>query len=116
MRLDKTNFKNQEKKLKKMPNEQETLEKILIHTKQCENFSALNNSPVSYMYGFEAKREDLKGFYGFNLEKNGGAIRLICSFDIENNVCNLEYISLDHYKDFKRNLKVNKGKYKQKQI
>ncbi len=115
MQLDRSNFKNQEKKLRKNSKELENLEKVLIHIKQCESFDILKTSPISYLYGFEAKREDLAGFYGFNLEKNGGSIRLICSFDVDNNICRLEFISLNHYDDFKRNLKINKKKYKQKQ-
>ena len=54
------------------------------------------------MYGFEILRYDMSGYYSFNLCKNGGMIRLICRIEKEKNLVILEYITMNHYEDFKR--------------
>ena len=54
------------------------------------------------MYGLERLKYKLHDFYSFNLNKNGGKIRLICSILDKENTAVLEYISSDHYKDFKK--------------
>lgn len=108
MQLDRSKFKNEAKKLKRNFKELENLEKILILIKQSKDLISLKESPLSYIYGFEYLKKDLRGFYSFNLEKNQGRFRLICSFDIVNNIAVLEYISLNHYIDFKKYLNQNK--------
>lgn len=113
MHLDRTNFKNREKKLKRHYREQDTLEKILLFLKESSDYESMSLNPIAMMYGFEALKQDLSGFYSFNLEKNGGRIRLIFSIDKEKNIIFLEYISLDHYLDFKKWLRENKKKRKQ---
>lgn len=62
----------------------------------------LFNNPFSKIYGFEVLKHEMGGFISFNLNKNGGVIRLICSVDVENNKLKIEFISMDHYKDFMR--------------
>lgn len=41
-----------------------------------------------------------KGYYSFNLSKNGGVIRLIVQSSIDNNSLIFAFISYDHYRDF----------------
>ncbi|MCM1053134.1 MAG: hypothetical protein NC483_04090 [Ruminococcus sp.] len=108
MLLNRENFTKEEKKLKKKNKELENLEKILILLKQSKSLEDLKTNSLSYIYGFEILRNDLSGFYSFNLNKNGGKIRLLCS--INEDKVTLEYISLDHYEDFKRYLKSCKRK------
>lgn len=57
------NFKNEQKKLKKHYKEQRNLELILNHIKICQSFQELSTSPISYMYGFEALKYELSGYY-----------------------------------------------------
>lgn len=110
MTLDRTDFKKEEKKLKKYYNEQQMLEKILVHLKQCSSYEDILNNPISSMYGFEALKHEMTGYYSFNLCKNGGMIRLICSIKKEEKIVKLEYISIRHYEDFKRKIKKDKLK------
>ena len=104
----KINRKQLEKELKKYTNEKQQLEKIIVHIKNCNTYKELQLHPISKMYGFEALRNEMSGYYSFNLCKNGGMIRLICSIDIEQNTVNFEFISTKHYEDFKRSLSVNR--------
>lgn len=110
MRLDRTNFKKEEKKLKKHYNEQQMLEKILVHLKQCSSYEDILYNPISRMYGFESLKHGMSGYYSFNLCKNGGVIRLICSINKEEKIVQLVYISMDHYEDFKKKIKKDKLK------
>ena len=48
----------------------------------------------------------MSGYYSFNLCKNGCMIRLICRIEKEKNLVILEYITMNHYEDFKR---IKKG-------
>ncbi|MBF0978944.1 MAG: hypothetical protein HXK66_02100 [Clostridiales bacterium] len=105
MQLCRDHFNNQEKKLKRCQKEQETYNKIINHIKLCRNFDELQYSPTSQMYGFEALKHSLNGYYSFRLSKNGGLIRLIISKGEDYEVLNLDYISMDHYNDFKRMLR-----------
>lgn len=47
----------------------------------------------------------MTGFCSFNLCKNGGTIRLIFTVNKDKNLVIIKYISMDHYKDFKRKIK-----------
>lgn len=105
MQLDREKFKGEEKKLKKHHGEQETLEKILQHIKQCQSYEELRNNPISMMYGFEKLKHEMSGYYSFNLCKRGGTKRLLFKIDKENNVAKLEYITTNHYEDFKQKIK-----------
>lgn len=102
MKINRDNFKNQEKKLKRHYFELEQLEKILTHIKQCNSFEDLQNNPVSKIYGFEALKHEHSGLCSFRLSKSAGKIRLIVSIDKEYNIVILEAISMKHYKDIKR--------------
>ena len=104
MQLCRDNFKNQEKKLKKNKKEYEMYNKIIDHIKMCRNFDELRFSPISLMYGFEPLKYECNGYYSFNLSKKGGVIRLIVSIGEDDTVLNLDYISMDHYNDFKKSL------------
>lgn len=108
MDIDRSDFKNENKKLKKHYEEQATFEKILLHIKQSKSYEELRDNPVSKLYGFEALKYELNGYYGFNLCVNGGVIRLICKIDKERKIVKLIYISLNHYEDFKLKIKINK--------
>lgn len=66
----------------------------------------LFNHLFSIMYGFERLKYFNGEFYSFNLGKKGGVIRLIFRIDKENNAVILEFISMNHYEDFKRSEKV----------
>ena len=105
VQLCRDNYNNQEKKLGRYKNEQATYNKIIEHIKMCRNFDELQYSPISKMYGFEPLKYQCSGYYSFNLSKKGGVIRLIVSENEDCTVLNLEFISMDHYKDFKKRLK-----------
>ena len=105
MQLCRDSYNNQEKKLGKYKDEQTTYNKIIEHIKICKDFEELQYNPISRMYGFEALKNEFSGYYSFNLSKRGGVIRLIVSKNEDCRVLNLEFISMDHYKDFKRKLK-----------
>lgn len=98
-------FKNEEKKLKRHHNELNQYEKIKTHIKECRDYNELQNHPISTIYGFEQLKYEFSGYYSFNLSKNGGVIRLICSIDKNKNCLKLEFISTNHYKDFKVKMK-----------
>lgn len=102
MNINRDIFKNKEKNIKRYHNEKENLAKIILHIKQCDNFKALSNHPISIMYGFEALKYQFSGKYSFNLSKRGGVIRLIVSVNQETNTVILEDISMKHYNDLKR--------------
>lgn len=80
------------------------LEKILLLMKQSQTYEKLINNPISKVYGFEALKHEMSGFYSFRLSKRG-TIRLICFINKESDVVELIYISVDHCEDFKRILK-----------
>lgn len=104
MQLCRDNFKNEEKKLKRYAKEKEVYNNVINHIKLCRNFDELQYSPISLMYGFEQLKYQCNEYYSFNLNKNKGVIRLIISKNEDVNVINLEFISMDHYNDFKRRL------------
>ena len=108
MQLDSLGLKKEEKKLKRYQNEQKVLERIIKHIKMCNNYKDLKNNPMSLVYGFEELKYELSGYCSFRLEKSG-TIRLIVTIDEANNKVKIEYISMDHYDDFKRMLKKSKG-------
>ena len=98
-------YKNSKKNIKKNYKEQHILDMVLNHIKQCLNFKELKSNPISAIYGYEQLKYELNNYYSFNLSKNGGKIRLIFSVnELLNQVC-LEYISNNHYLDFKNKLR-----------
>ena len=104
MYIDSTNLNKEKKKLKRYLKEQEDLEKIIKHIKFCNNYEDLKNNVFSKIYGFEELKYELSGYCSFRLGKSG-VIRLIVKIiQIENKVI-VKFISIDHYEDFKRNLK-----------
>lgn len=92
MIIDRGNFKNQEKQLKRYNYERQRLEKILNHIRQCNSFEAL--------------KYNMNGQYSFRLSKNGGVIRLIFTIDEKNNIVKLLNITMNHYQDFKRKERI----------
>ena len=98
-------YKNSEKKLKRKHTEQAELEKIKKHIKSCYDFKELKHNEISYLYGFEKLKENLNGFYSFNLCKNRGQVRLLFSVNEELNQVCLEYISVKHYQDFRKKVR-----------
>lgn len=105
MFINRENFTNEEKKLKRYKREQAMYNKIIEHIKLCKDFNELQYNPISKMYGFEPLKYQLSGYYSFNLSKNGGVIRLIVSENQDCTVLNLEFVTMDHYEDFKKRLK-----------
>lgn len=101
----KRKFSTRRKKLAKHYEARKMLEKILLHIKETLSYEDLSLNPISKMYGFEALKHEMSGFYSFNLCKNGGTIRLICQIDVRKNTVRLLYISMNHYIDFKNSLK-----------
>ena len=97
-------FKNSIKSIKNKHNVKSTLDMIVNHIKQCNTFQELISNPISLMYGYEPLKYELNGYYSFNLNKNGGKTRLI--FSLLNDYIILEYISVNHYEDFKNKLRV----------
>lgn len=96
-------YKNSLKNIKKRHKESDTLEMVLNHIRQCMDFNELKTSAISQMYEYEALKYELNGYHSFNLNKKGGKIRLIFSTD-NNQTITLEYISVEHYEDFKNKL------------
>ena len=83
--------------------EKEMLNMILNHIKQCDNYESLCNNPISIMFGYELLKHELNGYCSFNLNRNKGKDRLIFSA-ISKSCIRLEYISINHYEDFKSKL------------
>lgn len=96
-------YKNSFKGIKNKHKEKEMLELIINHIKLCSDFQCLSTHPVSLMYGFEPLKYELNGYYSFNLNKNSGVVRLIVSTD-NNEILRLEFVSVNHYDDFKNKL------------
>ena len=96
-------YKNSFKGIKNKHKEKEMLELIINHIKLCSDFQCLSTHPVSLMYGFEPLKYELNGYYSFNLNKNSGVVRLIVSTD-NNKILRLEFVSVNHYDDFKNKL------------
>lgn len=90
--------------MKKKPEFKEELDKILSHIEAINSFDELKNHPISLLYGFEVLRSDLTGYYKFSITSNN-KYRLLFSYNIEYNIIILEYISENHYEDFKKYLK-----------
>lgn len=96
-------YKNSYKGIKNKHKEKDTLELIINHIKLCKDFQCLSTHSVSLMYGFEPLKYELNGYYSFNLNKNSGVVRLIVSTD-SNEILRLEFVSVNHYDDFKNKL------------
>ncbi len=104
MLLDSSGLNKEKKKLKKYKEENDYLDKLLKHIRNCGSFKDLKTNPLSRIYGFEELKHDLSGYFGFRIGKSG-TIRLILSVDEDNNIVKIEFISVNHYDDFKRKLK-----------
>lgn len=96
-------YKNSLKNIENRHKEKKTLDMILNHIKQCSDFKDLKTNPISMMFEYEPLKYELNGYHSFNLNKNGGKIRLIFSVKC-NDVLTLEYISVEHYEDFKNKI------------
>lgn len=96
-------YKNGLKRIRNKHKEKDTLELIVNHIKLCNDFQCLCTHPVSLMYGFEPLKYELNGYYSFNLNKSSGVVRLIVSTD-KNETLRLEFVSVNHYDDFKNKL------------
>jgi len=94
-------YKNSLKNLKKRHDEKRALEKIINHIENTKDKKELEENPISYIYNYEQLKYDLKDKYSFNLNKNRGKVRLIFEYT-DNNTITLLYISIEHYKDYKK--------------
>lgn len=99
-----SSYKNSCKKMKKKPEVKEELDIILSHMEAVNSFDELKTHPISLLYGFEVLRSDLTGYYKFSITRNN-KYRLLFSYDSVKNIITLEYISENHYEDFKKYLK-----------
>ncbi len=87
------------KKLKKHHKELKVLNKLINDLTNYDYFSDLiNDNYIKTYYKFERLKYNNKNFYSFNLNRNGGKIRLIVEQKDED--CIMLYISTDHYNDF----------------
>lgn len=107
MQLDQTQLKKQLKKLKNHKEEEKRLEQIIeLIVLQIKTYNDLYTNSFLIMYGFEELKHELSGYYSYNLCKaRTGKIRLIMTIGKDFEIIYIEYISTDHYKDFKRKLK-----------
>ena len=100
-----TGYKNSLKKIKKNYEAKGKLNAVISHIETVDDYEKLKNHEVSSLYGFEELKDDLSGYCRFSIDKNGknGKLRLI--FSCSNDSIKLEYISNEHYEDFKRYLR-----------
>lgn len=108
MKINETSgYKNTKRKIKKNYEANDKLNKILTHISNVNSFEMLVNHVISKIYGFEVLKEDLTGYYRFSLDKNSnsGKYRLLFSYSESDNSITLEYISDNHYEDFKKYLR-----------
>ena len=106
MKISEANgYKNSLRKIKKNYLAREKLNNVLIHISQVENYSKLKSHVVSWTYGFEELTGDLSGYCRFSIDKNGRSGKLRLIFSCSDDSITLEYISDEHYEDFKRYLK-----------
>ena len=100
-----TGYKNSKNKIKKNYDAQNKLSKIISHIEATKDINDLKTNVLSYIYGYEELKNDLSGYHRFGIDKNSktGKLRLI--FSISNNTIYIEYISDNHYEDFKKYLK-----------
>ena len=98
-------YENSKKKIKKNEAAKQKLNNVLNHITQVKDYKELKNHPISWTYGFEELKNDLAGYCRFSIDKNGrnGKLRLI--FSCSEDSITLEYISDEHYEDFKRYLR-----------
>ena len=94
------NYKKTTKKLKKYNKEKENLDKIIEMLLYTDNFNDVINNPIFNIYGFERLKYKYNNYYSFNLNKNGGKIRLIVKPNENYLILYLCHISFDHYLDF----------------
>jgi len=104
MLLDSSVLNKEKKKLKKYKEENDYLDKIIKHIRNSSTFNDLKMNPLSRIYGFEELKHELSGYCSFRIGKSG-TTRLILSVDEDSNIIKIEFISLNHYDDFKRKLK-----------
>ena len=104
--IETSGYKNSYKKIKNNHDIVNKLEKIITYIEYIDCFDKFEKDEVLKMYGFEMLRGDLSCYYRFGLDKNSkiGKTRLIFS-KVNENTIKLEYISRNHYEDFKRFLR-----------
>lgn len=96
-----SSYKNTLRSLKKRYQEKDILDKVIKHIINSSDRHELQSNPISYLYGFEPLKYDLKNQYSFNLNKNRGRVRVIFQF-VDDYTVELLYISIEHYKDYKK--------------
>lgn len=94
-------FDNSAKKLKRYRKELANLEDITEKITNHNVFKELQTNPImTTIYEFEPLKHQNSGFWSFNLERNGGVIRLIVMPSTVENEIIFVYVSYDHYNDF----------------
>lgn len=97
-------YDNTLKKIKKHRKEYKNLEDIKLKITNHNSFQDLCNNPImTTIYNFKRLKYKNNEFWSFNLEKNGGVIRLIVKPAKDNKTLIFVYISYNHYKDFSPN-------------
>lgn len=96
------NYKQSLKQLVKKRRAKELgyLAEIIDAIREAETYNDLKLTPTAYIYKFEELKNDKVGFASFNLNKNGGVIRLIVKPQENKIVLELVLISTNHYEDF----------------
>jgi len=104
--IETTGYKNTKRKIKNNFDVQKKLDKVLSHIEAVKNFKELKHSDISKLYGFKELSSDLSGYYRFGIDKNSkvGKYRLLFT-TIDECTIQLEFISDEHYEDFKRYLR-----------
>lgn len=95
-------YKNSKKKIKNNYLAQDKLKEVISHIEVCDNYSSLKINPISKIYGLEELSGDLSGYCKFSLSIS--KLRLIFTKE-EEQIVKLEYISDEHYTDFKKYLR-----------
>ena len=80
--------------------ELEHLAEIIDAIREAETYDDLKLTPTAYIFKFEELKNDKVGFASFNLNKNGGVVRLIVRPQDNKIVLELVFISTKHYEDF----------------
>lgn len=103
--------KSELKKLKKYQNELNNYFKIIELMVVCSNYESFVTNPILKAYSFEKLKHQMTGYYSIRLSKRkAGVIRLLFKININQNIIDLIYISMDHYKDFSRSEKFKESK------
>lgn len=109
--IETTGYKSSVKAIKTNYESLDKLDTIKSFILANENVDKMKSNPLSHTYGYEELKDDLTGYCKYSLCKNSstGKVRLIFSV-VDNETIRFEYVSNDHYHDFKRYLRRGGGR------